>query len=204
MILYQRYKRRVENYLSLTKELSNESIDTKDTIINDDDRDLTNQSEGCSTSSINEIETTRNRIKSHGSQCTNSSTIQDIEDLVRSTDNDKTLRGTNDLCNSTFTCSGQSRQQCHEIIRNYRQQQQHLEFLEFYNDTQSMRHTVVLILMICSMFVVCKIEQKQKRKQKSGFLYLFFFDLFVSFLQILVDFIISMDFNHGRNVWHLH
>lgn len=168
MILYQRYKRRVESYLSLTKELSNESIDTKDTIINDDNRDLTNQSEGCSTSSIDEIETTRNRIKStipsHGSQCTNSSTIQDIEDLVKATDNDKTLRGTNELCNSTFTCSGQSRQQCQEIIRNYRQQQQHLEFLEFYNDTQSMRHTVVLILMICSMFVVCRIEKTQEKQ----------------------------------------
>lgn len=59
------------------------------------------------------------------------------------------------MCSSAFACSGQSRQQCQEIVRDYRQQQQ--AFLEFYSDIQSVRHTAFLILLICSMFVVSEL-----------------------------------------------
>lgn len=74
--------------------------------------------------------------------------ITDIEDLC-----DQPPRKANDFCSSSFGCSGQSRQQCNEIIKDYKQQQQ-VDFNEFYINTQSLRHTVLLILLLCSMFVV--------------------------------------------------
>lgn len=152
MVLHQRYKRRVENYISLTKELSTESVDTKDTIINDAEQNTFIRTEN------NEQETARNRIRpttihsQESNTCTSNVTVSDIEDLCKSGDNDKSVRS-NELCSSSYTCSGPSRQACQELVRDYRQQQQ-LEFQEFYNSIQSLRHTVVLILLLCSMFVV--------------------------------------------------
>lgn len=152
-MLHQRYKRRVENYISLTKELSTESVDTKDTVINDAERSAYIRTE------TNEQETARNRIRpttiqsqSQDSNCTSNVTAPDIEDLCKSEDNDKNVRS-NDMCGSSYACSGPSRQACQELVRDYRQRQQ-LEFQEFYNSIQSLRHTVVLILLLCSMFVV--------------------------------------------------
>lgn len=160
MILHQRYKRRVENYISLTKELSSESIATKDTVINDDERNNYIRGDSTSVAVHDDNETPRNRVRptmsSQDSQ--SSSVIPDIEDIFRPTgndnDNDKALRNGRDFCSSSFACSGPSRQHCQDLVRDYRQQQR-LEFLEFYDNIQSLRHTVLLILLLCSMFVVC-------------------------------------------------
>lgn len=149
-MLHQRYKRRVENYLSLTKELSTDSIDTKDTVINDAERNSFMRTES------DDQETTRNRMRQSGQSeesCTGSVITPDIEDLCKPTANDKHLRS-NEMCSSSFACSGPSRQQCQELVNDYNQRQQ-LEFEEFYNNIQSLRHTVLLILLLCSMFVVC-------------------------------------------------
>lgn len=156
-MLHQRYKRRVENYISLTKELSTESVDTKDTVINDAERSTYIRTEA------NEQETARNRIRpttiqSQDSTCTSNVTATDIEDLCKSGDDDKNVRS-NEMCGSLYACSGLSRQACQELVRDYRQRQQ-LEFQEFYNSIQSLRHTVVLILLLCSMFVVSKFEYR--------------------------------------------
>lgn len=151
LILHERYKRRVENYLSLTKELSNESIETRETVINGI------QAERPTSPNQRESEMARNRSKSslpsQESQCSSSTAVPDIEDLFASNDCNDHGKRSNDMCSSSFSCSGQSRQQCQEIVRDYRQQQQ-AAFLEFYNDIQSVRHTAFLILLICSMFVV--------------------------------------------------
>lgn len=160
MILHQRYKRRVENYISLTKELSSESIVTKDTVLNDDERNNCMQANSTSMIVHDENETPRNRVRqtmSSQDQNQNTSIVPDIEDIIQPTDNDndndKTLRNGREFCSSSFACSGPSRQHCHNLVRDYRQQQ-HLEFLEFYDNIQSLRHTVLLILLLCSMFVV--------------------------------------------------
>lgn len=162
--MHERYKRRVENYLSLTKELSNDSIETHETVINGLHN---NGSDHQSANNYRESETTRNRVKqslpSQESQCTSSTSsttattiVPDIEDILSSNESQNHGKRSNDLCSSSFACSGQSRQQCQEIVRDYRQQQQ--AFLEFYNDIQSVRHTAYLILLICSMFVVSQID----------------------------------------------
>lgn len=190
-MLHQRYKRRVENYLTLTKELSTESVATKDTVINDaernnfirDDSDVEQQHH----------DTTRNRMRAslqsqstqetwtNGSQAT-----PDIEDLCRDTmDHSKALHS-NELCSTSFACSGPSRPQCQELVRDYNERQQ-LEFVEFYNSIQSLRHTVLLILMLCSMFVV-------GRKTNE----------LCAFCSISVDLVVGVDLGDGGNVGHLH
>lgn len=145
LVLHQRYKRRIENYLSLTKDLSTESIDTDETTANDADRNTFIRTEngddqGASRSRLRSMATSQDTV-----------TVSDIEDLCKPNENDKNIRS-NEYCNKSFACSGTSRQQCHEIVRDYHQQQK-LEFKEFYHGTQSFRHTVMLILLLCSMFV---------------------------------------------------
>lgn len=162
LVLHQRYKRRVENYLSLTKDLSSESgefgsrtdkitaskiteifisaVFTKDTVINNEDR----------TKFLQENERSGS---SSASTSTNAFTATDIEDIVKPTSDQTPALGSKNYCSTSFGCSGSDRQQCHQRIEDYRQQQQQ-DFIQFYNDTQSMRHTVALILLLCSMFVV--------------------------------------------------
>lgn len=160
-MLHQRYKRRVENYLSLTKELSNESIVTKDTVVNDEERNNFVRSDSASTNdpsvSVASVRRVHEISRDDGNQCPGSPTpvVHDIEDLAKA-NGPPSQRG-NEMCSSSFGCSGQSRQHCQELVRDYRQQQ-HFEFLEFYNSTQSLRHTVLLILLLCSMFVVSLIN----------------------------------------------
>lgn len=76
----------------------------------------------------------------------------DIEDLFKSDRKDHRPHE-KDFCSSAFGCSGPSRQKCHELIKDYREHQL-VEFTQFYNETQCLRHTVLLILLLCSMFVV--------------------------------------------------
>lgn len=78
--------------------------------------------------------------------------VADIEDLCNQPSLSATRRA-NDFCSSAFGCSGPSRQQCNELIKAYKEQQQ-VDFNEFYINTQSLRHTMLLILLLCSMFVV--------------------------------------------------
>lgn len=98
--------------------------------------------------------------------------IEDIEDIVKSSANQSPMRGdSNRFCSTTFGCSSPS-QQCQQRVKDYQQQQQ-TEFIEFYNNTQSLRHTVALILLLCSMFVVSYICKYRKYKYFSNFYLLF-------------------------------
>lgn len=206
LVLHQRYKRRVENYLSLTKELSSESVATRDTVINDGERNafIRNDSDAEHQAQLQQQETTRNRLRSTGSTqnaedmlpCTNGGqTTSDIEDLCKNMmDNGKPLH-TNELCSTSFACSGPSRQQCHELVRDYNQRQQ-LEFMEFYNSIQSLRHTVLLILLLCSMFVVSWDDRNHIFDSMLNE------NLFLLFA--LVDLTVGVDIDYGRNVGHLY
>lgn len=169
-MLHQRYKRRVENYLSLTKDLSTESVDTKDTSINEVERGSVLRS--------NDSDAPRNRM-SHTDTCSNSVTTPDIEDMYKTWDDDKEPRP-NVLCNTSYACGMRERQQ--------------LEFLEFYNCIQSFRHTVLLILMLCSMFVVIHpYLTPQCQSIQVNFSHL-----------LIVYFVIRVDTHHGRVIWYLH
>lgn len=60
-------------------------------------------------------------------------------------------------CPSRFGCQGPNREQCHGIIQQYQQQiDDDLELFEEEpesHEPQILRHTVLLILLLCSMFV---------------------------------------------------
>lgn len=98
--------------------------------------------------------------------------VLDIEDLlsaaarrssknVGTTDNVNNMNpngGNNGLCSTKFNCGGTSRQNCQSLISEYQdhahQGLEPLEFPEIVDEHQTMRHTVLLILLLCAMFVV--------------------------------------------------
>lgn len=65
------------------------------------------------------------------------------------------------LCPTRFGCQGPSREQCQGLLQRYQDQQNadsDVETLEEDPDThdpQTLKHIVLLILLLCSMFVVC-------------------------------------------------
>lgn len=112
--------------------------------------------------------------------------ILDIEDLVASTahrspikcrgdggdggfDSDATTAiykepvagSSNGMCSSKFNCGGTSRQNCQSLIKEYQVYANNglepLEFPENVDEHQTMQHTVLLILLLCSIFVVSTI-----------------------------------------------
>lgn len=64
------------------------------------------------------------------------------------------------LCPTRFGCQGNTRAQCEGIIRQYQEQiDDDIELIEEEpesHDPQILRHVVLLILLLCSMFVVVK------------------------------------------------
>lgn len=99
--------------------------------------------------------------------------VLDIEDLLAASaakhsaknlatpdnvNNTNSSGGSNGLCSTKFNCGGTSRQNCQNLISEYQDHAHHglepLEFPENLDEHQTMRHTVLLILLLCSMFVV--------------------------------------------------
>lgn len=118
------------------------AVNTKDTSINNDERsDFLRSDEELSSTSV-QTDTIRAAVPA----------VTDIEDLYIKPSTSSPAKA-NDFCSSSFGCNGQSRQHCNELIKDYKEQQQ-VDFNEFYINTQSLRHTVLLILLLCSMFVV--------------------------------------------------
>lgn len=132
--------------------MSTETINTNETTINDIERNTYNRTE-----SDDDNGASRSRLRSTATS-QDTVAVSDIEDLCKPMENDKKLR-TNEYCNTSFACSGPSRQHCQELVRDYHQNQR-LEFKEFYHGIQSFRHTVVLILLLCSMFVVSTLTKR--------------------------------------------
>lgn len=130
MILQQRYHRRFTRYLDLANDVSDEDTPPSNPGTSSSDSGIS-KSPGLPT--INE-------------GCCEESPIVDIEDL-----NDS-------MCPSRFGCQGQKRQECHGIVRQYEEQiDNDLEYIEEdpeSHEPQFLRHTVLLILLLCSMFVV--------------------------------------------------
>lgn len=97
--------------------------------------------------------------------CTRTSTattVVDIEDLLpkrlstnRNNDDDVP---TNGLCSTQFNCASTSREACHSLVQRYQDQSQYelepIEYDETVDSYQVLKHTVLLILLLCSMFVV--------------------------------------------------
>lgn len=139
LVLHQRYKKRYEKFINLSNEVSTseESIQTS-SVNNCENQDVVMEN-SCS-----------------AKECCSSPDVLDIEDILKR--KNEPVNSTNDLCSTQFNCNGTDQQSCQTLIRNYHDQSQYgLEPLEFdvnIDDYQTLRHTVLLILLLCSMFVV--------------------------------------------------
>lgn len=177
LILHQRYKRRVEKYLNLSREVS--SGDSETTTL------TTANSSATVSSSIGRVDSRLNfhingvrRRKSISSSddeenpgCSGSQqggtccsalkkdvkvkTVVDIEDIVPK--EPIVTSNMTSLCATQFGCPSTSRAECHSRVQRY-QENSHddLEPLEFEDEAdtyQVMKHTVLLVLLLCSMFV---------------------------------------------------
>lgn len=172
LILHQRYKRRVEKYLTLSKEVASHDSDTETTAASSSNnihrtdsgvnftinnvrrrRSLTSDDDeeaaaGCSGSGEN-------------GQCCSAAkpkttrAVVDIEDIVPTGPNVDV--SANNLCSTQFGCANTSRQACQSLVQRYQEDSHYeLEPIEYDDNVdtyQVLKHTALLILLLCSMFV---------------------------------------------------
>lgn len=179
LILHQRYKRRVEKYLNLSREVSSPDSDTTTLTTADSSSNIRN-----SRSSVRRVDSGLNfhingirRRKSvsssddedspscsggqSGGACCSAATVKeiktvvDIEDIIPKEPN--VTSNSNSLCATQFGCPSTSRAECHSRVQRYQENSHYdLEPLEVEDETdtyQVLKHTVLLILLLCSMFV---------------------------------------------------
>jgi hypothetical protein len=178
LILHQRYKRRVEKYLNLSREVSSPDSDTTtlttpsnsrtniSRAIQRNDSDINFPINGIrrrkSTSSSDEDDNPGCSGTSNGNNAccsaavtTEVKTVVDIEDLIPKTPNVAANVGS--LCSTQFGCPSTSRAECQTRVQQYQENSHYdLEPLEIEDEVdtyQVMKHTVLLILLLCSMFV---------------------------------------------------
>lgn len=175
LILHQRYKRRVEKYLTLSKEVAspdsvtistaassstniNGSLPHIDSGVNFPINNVRRRRSITSDDDDDEIACSGN---GDDGQCcaaavtTERRAVVDIEDIIPKGPNvDVTA---NNLCSTQFGCASTSRQACQSLVQRYQENSHYdLEPIE-YDDSvdtyQVLKHTVLLILLLCSMFV---------------------------------------------------
>lgn len=121
----------------------------------------------------------------------------DIEDLVvqRSLNNDienEEAITSSGMCSAQFNCPSASKQQCQSLIERYREHARDgLEPLEFdknVDEHQTLKHMVLLILLLCSMFVGLAISVWTLIMEGMSGIYveLTFLDAFLNFGQSII------------------
>lgn len=232
MVLHQRYKKRIEKYRSLAKDLlsdtsssqitesttnliaSAQSIDGRDarrrssTAANADvnfhinnriRRELSSsEDDDDESSSTHKNEVVAGCSANSDECCTRKSTattVVDIEDLMSNKYDDRNNMGPNNLCSSNFNCPSTSRQSCKTLVQQYQEQNNYgLEPIEYSDsdedELQTMRHTVLLILLLCSMFVslALSIWTLVMEGMSGVYVELSFLDGFLNFGQSLIVF----------------
>lgn len=159
LVLHQRYKKKFEKYLTLTRELSNpESEATMQTSIS-----TTNLIRRTSSISSSDDEMIDNGCGNGEGCCsttdTRRSTVVDIEDLLakRKRESYTPPESPRTICSPAYACASTSRQSCQTLVQQYHDQSRNgLEPLENAGDEddhQTLKHTVLLIILLCSMFV---------------------------------------------------
>ncbi|CAO1400265.1 unnamed protein product [Diamesa hyperborea] len=178
LILHQRYKKRFEKYLTLSKEVASpEDTDTITTAasstMNVNGHRLSQEvnfginqvrrRRSLSSSEEDEGVAINNEgCKPNGGDCcsatpatpSNPARVVDIEDLMTNDNDDDDGNG---LCSTQFNCASTSRQNCQSILQKYQEESQYelepIEYDDNIDNYQVLKHTVLLVLLLCSMFV---------------------------------------------------
>lgn len=175
LILHQRYKRRVEKYLTLSKEVASPdsvTISTAASSTSNIHASLARNDSGVNfpinnvrrrrsiTSEDDDDEIACSGSGDNGKCCsaavkTETRAVVDIEDIIPKGPNvDVTA---NNLCSTQFGCASTSRQACQSLVQRYQENSHYdLEPIEYDDNVdtyQVLKHTVLLILLLCSMFV---------------------------------------------------
>ncbi|XP_062542694.1 lysosomal cholesterol signaling protein [Armigeres subalbatus] len=187
LILHQRFKKRHDKYMTLSREVSSPETDTstlgassvtnliqdgpgaashngsalhrrRQSVTSSDDEILRGSDTGCGGANSGGCCSTGGG----GANANGGRTVVDIEDLViqRSINNDieneETITSSG-MCSAQFNCPSTSKQQCQSLIEHYREQARDglepLEFDKSVDEHQTLKHMVLLILLLCSMFV---------------------------------------------------
>lgn len=177
LILHQRYKRRYERYVSLSKEVAQpdgETITTAASSTTNIER-LARVDSGVNFTINNRVHRRRRSMSSddeaiagecsgnnaNGACCAaaqdkSPSRVVDIEDLLAGGASTSQGAG-NGLCSTQFGCPTSSREACQSLVERYQENSNiPLEPIEFDDSTdtyQVTQHTVLLILLLSSMFV---------------------------------------------------
>lgn len=174
LILHQRYKRRFEKYMTLSKEVASPDSDTITTAASSTSNihgslgridsgvnfTINNVRRRRSLSSDDDEENGCSGSRENGECCsaavkTETRAVVDIEDIIAKGPNvDVTA---NNLCSTQFGCASTSRQACQSLVQRYQEDSHYaLEPIEYEDNVdtyQVLKHTVLLILLLCSMFV---------------------------------------------------
>ncbi|KAJ8917326.1 hypothetical protein NQ315_002348 [Exocentrus adspersus] len=211
LILHQRYRRRFSRYLDLSNEVASDQEPSQSTPEAETTTDTAVISPNPSTSSDSGVGSVKAQkccglpTITEGCCEDKDSPVTDIEDLlgdrnggfksfIAVTPGDSPSRG--DLCPTGFGCDGPKREACHGIVRQYQQQiDDDLELIEEEpesHEPQILRHTVLLILLLCSMFVGMALSiWTLVIEQMSGiYVELSFLDALMNFGQSIVVFAI--------------
>uniref|UniRef100_A0A182P130 DEP domain-containing protein n=1 Tax=Anopheles epiroticus TaxID=199890 RepID=A0A182P130_9DIPT len=234
LILHQRFKKRHERYLTLSREVSSPDTDsspvTTSSVVNlltgggnsivhqrrrrsvpsSDDEILPARVIGCETASSASVSNggtttacSDGRGGAGGGCCSSSSgtirTVVDIEDLAigASINNDVSETGSpmiqsNGMCSAQFNCPTAGKQQCQSLIDRYREQAndglEPVEFDKTGDQQQILRHMVLLILLLCSMFVGLSLSVWTLIMEGMSGIYveLTFLDAFLNFGQSII------------------
>ncbi|XP_074030113.1 integral membrane protein GPR155 homolog anchor isoform X2 [Leptinotarsa decemlineata] len=216
LILHQRYRRRFMTYMDLADEVASDQDQTQ--AISEAET-LTNTAviNNPSTSSDSGVVAGRTPkccglpTITEGCCEDKESPVTDIEDILRESGKhenaevkgylavlrDAGLGSSDDgLCSSRFGCTGPRREACYGIVQQYHQQiDDDLELIEEEpesHEPQILRHTVLLILLTCSMFVGLALSiWTLVMEQMSGiYIELSFLDATLNFGQSIIVFAI--------------
>ncbi|XP_018569986.1 integral membrane protein GPR155 [Anoplophora glabripennis] len=179
LILHQRYRRRFSRYLDLANDVASDQEPSQSTPEAETTTDTAVISPNPSTSSDSGVGSVKaQKCRSlptitEGCCEDKESPVTDIEDLladkaakerdgdfksfIAASPDDSLSPSRDGFCPSRFGCGGPKRETCQGIVRQYQEQiDDDLELIEEEpesHEPQILRHTVLLILLLCSMFV---------------------------------------------------
>ncbi|KAK9874359.1 hypothetical protein WA026_002709 [Henosepilachna vigintioctopunctata] len=199
LIFHQRYHRRFLGYQDVVRDVSdrdsgNMSSDTPQETLHGSGGQLGSRSSAGS-SSENGTGVQCNGLPTINEGLCEDSPVVEIEDLFEKSAANRDASYV--MCPSGFGCQNQKRDECQNVLRKYQTQvDDDSEIIEeefnVRHDPQIMRHMVLLILLLCSMFVglaLCVWTLFMKQNRMSGiYIELSFLDATLNFGQSIIIF----------------